>query len=460
MWQCGFWSERPRQTRSPPSRVSAAKTKLVSRVVSPFLRPMSATAVQRECSKLADGSPFVIKRVTEEDGTTTLVCVCDAQKSCVYREMEFSEVPQRHLALPVVELPGIPKTYTRADGEIWETTSIGGVSKTTRFTSVLRARDGHIGAVTLFAVGAPTETAVEDAFEWSDAADVVATVEDPNGGFVSEVVVLDAADLAWAAAQIARAGATPQLEDETMNADRDLGIERLDRIGAVVVGDDQADTHGPKKGTDNWRFEWLPTGWRPPITWDHMVYNASGHPARDLPRPLRQHVCRARLAGTQTWAPGDTLEYLKQHGSATSKRWVSSGLSIPQAKQLITAFYLLHVERVEGEVGHAARLILFRYMLLGGYTARWVGSYKQKGLHVGNSKELRRFHKMSSVHYERSSLPAKVLADLCRRDGKLRGRGSKGSRSKRALKEGVVRYKPVMTLERTFFDEERMAGRL
>ena len=112
--QCGFWSERPRQTRSPPSTVSAAKTKLVSRVVSPFLRPMSATAVQRECSKLADGSPFVIKRVTEEDGTTTLVCVCDAQKSCVYREMEFSEVPQRHLALPVVEIPGIPKTYTRA----------------------------------------------------------------------------------------------------------------------------------------------------------------------------------------------------------------------------------------------------------------------------------------------------------------------------------------------------------
>lgn len=422
---------------------------------------MSVAAVQRESSKLADGAPFVIKRVTGEDGTATLVCVCDAQKSYVYREMEFAEVPQRHLALPVVQLPSIPQAYVGPGKSLWEQTSIGGVSKTTRFKDVLRARDNHVGAVTLFAVGAPTATAVEDAFEWSEAADVVATVADPDGGgFVSEVVVLDAADLAWAAAQVARAGATPQLEDEAVNADRDLGIERLDRIGAEVVGDSAADTHGPKKGTDNWRFEWLPPGWKAPITWDHMVYNAAGHPARDLPRPLRQHVCRARLAGRQALAPDDTQEYLQKHGDAASKRWVSTGLSIPQAKQLITAFYLVHVERAEGEVGHAARLILFRYMLLGGYTARWVGSYKQHACHVGNGVTVRRFQKVSSVHYERRVLPAKVLADLCRRNGQLRGRGSKGSRSKRAAEAGLPRYEPATKLQRSYFDEERMAGRM
>ena len=89
-----------------------------------------------------------------------------------------------------------------------------------------------------------------------------------------------------------------------------------------------------------------------------------------------------------------------------------------------------------------------------------MGSYKQHACHVGNGVTVRRFQKVSSVHYERRVLPAKVLADLCRRNGQLRGRGSKGSRSKRAAEAGLPRYEPATKLQRSYFDEERMAGRM
>ena len=336
------------------------------------------------------------------------------------------------------------------------------MSKTTRFTSVLRARDGHIGAVTLFAVGAPTETAVEDAFEWSDAVDVVATVEDPNGGFVSEVVVLDTADLAWAAAQIARAGsdsATRGRNDECRSrfGHRASGSHRRGR-GRVRPGrhartEIKAPTTGASSGYPR-------AGVHPSrgITW----YTTPVATPRAICRALYDSTCVERaLAGDPDVGPGGHAG-IPEATRLGHKQAMGELGACPSLRQSSSSRRSTCCTSSGSKARWGTRRVSFFFdTCCSGVTRRdgWART-SRKGLHVGNSKELRRFHKMSSVHYERSSLPAKVLADLCRRDGKLRGRGSKGSRSKRALKEGVVRYKPVMTLRRTFFDEERMAGRL
>ena len=113
-------------------------------------------------------------------------------------------------------------------------------------------------------------------------------------------------------------------------------------------------------------------------------------------------------------------------------RYVSAALSEAQSQQLLTAFYALCVARVRPVLAHACELILFRYMIEGGYTARWMGKYDQYALHVGNGEKLRRLAdgKRELAQYRQHNLPAQVLNRLCGRDGRVHPRGSKGSRSK------------------------------
>ena len=85
-----------------------------------------------------------------------------------------------------------------------------------------------------------------------------------------------------------------------------------------------------------------------------------------------------------TWYnPVDTTLPLKR--GLLGKRKVSAALDKLQSRQLMEAFYLLTVEKVqEPLVRRALGLIMFRYMVERGYTARWLGTYKQAGHHVGN----------------------------------------------------------------------------
>ena len=165
--------------------------------------------------------------------------------------------------------------------------------------------------------------------------------------------------------------------------------------------------------------------------------------------------CDARSyarVGDRWYAPVDTLRELTRHIPA--RRVVSAALSDAQSKQLLTAFYVATVERpADAATREAARLLLVRYALERGYTARWMGRYDQDADHVGNGETCRQFESLEQ--YRPANLPAKVLDRLCDADGRVRGRGSKGSRSK-YKQPGRVDYVPKRRLSRTRADEDAM----
>ena len=138
-----------------------------------------------------------------------------------------------------------------------------------------------------------------------------------------------------------------------------------------------------------------------------------------------------------------------------SVRVVSSKLTLAQSKQLLTAFYLLCIERVsDADVRQACALVLYRYMVTRGYTARWLGKYEQGARYIGNGNERRVFERHS--HYETPRLPVEVLQKLCDEHGHVVPRGWKGSRSKYRQPSGIARYVQKRRLERTAHDERRM----
>lgn len=151
------------------------------------------------------------------------------------------------------------------------------------------------------------------------------------------------------------------------------------------------------------------------------------------------------------WIPRDPRTPLAQHVPRTP--CVSAHLEVEQSTDLVDGFYALYVEGVEDpEMRHALELKAFRAMVERGYTARWLGPYTQKALHVGNGDHFRAFPRLPQ--YTPHRLPAATLNKLCTRHGTLRARGSKGSRSKYAKLED--RYVPKKRMRRTDEDEERM----
>lgn len=153
-------------------------------------------------------------------------------------------------------------------------------------------------------------------------------------------------------------------------------------------------------------------------------------------------------------------------------RYVSAALSRAQSMQLIAALYALHIERVdEPEVRRALALVLYRYMVARGYTARYLGRYEQEARHIGNGGSFRTFrqgnqdadaewHEMRarSVYTQRACVKAEVINRLLDRDGVLRARGSKGNR-RRDGRDRPDAYQPRKRARRSRADEEAMAMR-
>lgn len=145
------------------------------------------------------------------------------------------------------------------------------------------------------------------------------------------------------------------------------------------------------------------------------------------------------------------------HMERPQRRVVSAALSEEQSKQLIECFFLLSVERVEdAAVAHAARLILLRYMLQRGYTPRWMGAYRQRAQHLGNGRKFRKFRAALVQYGVREQVADEVLVRLVDETGRLRARGSKGSRSKH--KETGEKYEPKKRVRRSERDEALMRG--
>lgn len=476
-----------------------------------------------------------LRVVRYADGALGIV---DEAHSRVWHGEDVTSTRDARPATEVV-LPTIPNHYGK-----FVPKAIGGVSKTVRRVGCIRTHAKHRGALVVFATRLPSEDALVEALRpyGDDAlACTVGDVErDDEYGLVCEVVVHEPADVDCVCAIIARCGATPILEDPSANALRGLGVERLDRIDAKVVlrdedEEDENAAYGVRRGTDNWRFAWMPAEWRRvPITWDHQVDNFLHYDDLEaLSQPLRQHVARERLRremhdpmgshwrraetpptarelawaaehphetpppplraildcaplaralaeygancvvaasdleswglwidsvrvlvrdeGSDIWyRPRDTRNMLTMN--IPGRRLVSAALTCEQSEQIITAFYLLSIERVpEPLLRRAAQLLLHRYMLERGYTSKYMGKYKQDALYIGNSNSFRHFRRLAQ--YAPDRLPAVVLNKLCARDGRLRNKGSKGSRSKYRT---VGRYVPKRRLQRTLDDEERM----
>jgi hypothetical protein len=154
-------------------------------------------------------------------------------------------------------------------------------------------------------------------------------------------------------------------------------------------------------------------------------------------------------------------------------RYVSAALAPAQSRQLIAALYLLHIERVADEAARALALVLYRYMLERGYTARYVGRYAQEAQHIGNGGTFRtirhgnrqlahfgdddaaRAHRAAALYTERARVQPGVLNQLVDRDGLLRARGKKGNR-RRDGRDRADAYLPKKRVRRTRDDEARM----
>lgn len=151
------------------------------------------------------------------------------------------------------------------------------------------------------------------------------------------------------------------------------------------------------------------------------------------------------------YQPVNTRSFLEKH--TRGKRLVTPALDHKQSKQLIHAFYLLNVEKVSDKMERkACSLILYHYMKERGYTARWVGKYEQDANHIGNGDKFRKFSRL--IQYAPSRLSVDVLNTLCGKDGKLKNRGSKGTRSK--YKTNKKHYIPQRKLKRSARDETNM----
>lgn len=482
-----------------------------------------------------------LRAVRLRDGALGVV---DDTRMGVWRE--YAVVASPALTADIVAdvaLPPIPPHYGR-----WVEKSVGGVSHTVRRTQCIKANNHVTQPVVVFAtrLPAPGTAALEAACDAAELTVVVSkeTEYDSEYGHVGEVLVHHADELECVCALVARCGGVPLMEDATANAQRDLGIERLDRIDSAVTDSECVidDTFGPRRGTTNWKFAWMPPHWtHVPITWDHMVANVAREAVETLPDPLRQHAAKQRLeakafqrlgtlwcvaelpptpkelecmqssdstgaavpyplrrahahvphlsdalahgkthfdeADVDAWEaefcaalspmrtlvcaadggvwyrPRDTRSFLQKW--VPLRRHVSAALGPAQSRQLITAFYVLSVERTcDAESKQVASLLLYRYMLERGYTARWMGKYEQAAHHIGNGDRFRRFSRL--LQYDTERIPADVINRLCTKDGRLRNNGSKGTRSKYKVKG---RYVPKRRLPRTDEDEERMAAR-
>ena len=475
-----------------------------------------------------NGLPLTVVRIPSEwEGEEDTLGVVDESTLCVWRERELSSQRVADLrSLPLVAIPEFPSGYGS-----WKGKSVGGVSRTVRRVNIIRASTKVKAPIVLFAVRCRDDTSVGSMLEQAGCTTGTPQYVDEEHGVVTEVIVEDAEDLAHVSALVHKAGATVLLEDASVSAQRCLGIERLDRIGAEVVleknmHEENDGVYGLRRGADNWKFPFLPEGWTVPITWDHMVENVLHEPLGDISQPLRQHVAKRRLkeglyppfGGRWTLAvppakeetmyrgapelrrviespseelrdlirrsgegdtvreeamvgvslativlvdgmwyrPVDTCAFLKRHASDIGgKRFVSAALRTGQSKQLLTAFYHLCIERTTDPcVSHACVLIMYHYMKERGYTARWMGKYQQEAYHIGNGDGFRNFHRLAV--YDPHRLPTTVLNKLCGSDGRLKSRGSKGSRSK--YKSDKSRYVPKRRLKRTRETEEKMVA--
>lgn len=209
-------------------------------------------------------------------------------------------------------------------------------------------------------------------------------------------------------ANIARYGGKVVISDDSVNTFECLGIERLDRR-----------EEEPKRAPENWNYSFLPENWSGvPTLWINLAFNFINECTEFMPQPLKQYV--------------DALNVLKENRDdikIENHKWVSGALEESQTIQLLNANYILNIEQSTDPIQRElSKLLQFRYLISRGYSARWMGKYDQNALHLGNGLTIRRFRNLEQ--YSINNLETHVLEKVYKKDGTLKGKGNKGSRSK------------------------------
>ncbi len=315
--------------------------------------------------------------------------------------------------LTFIEISRAPPNYCKEKKCV-----IGGIGKTIRYVGLVKACAKSLRekiTCSVLAVNIPdmnyfhiTMESISDKFTLNEEEEI------EEYGMVA-YISCSSEYLHIVCANIAKTGSNIFMEDWSPNAFECLGIERLDRR-----------EEEPRRATNNWMYSYIPNYWNNvPIDWKHLALNNIDEPILSLPYPLRQYVAILRFKMY------DEKEMLKHIGE---KKTVSGALEYEQTSQLLDATYSLYVEQNQDyEQRIASCLVLYRYLIERGYSGRWVGKYDQNAEFLGNGCLIRQFKNLSQ--YRPDVLPLPVLSKIYQKDGRLKGKGSKGSRSKYANEE-------------------------
>ena len=357
------------------------------------------------------------------------IAILDEESGGVWFHYDFTPtIVENITSYPEIKLLEIPKNYGKE-----KVSTIGGVGKTVRIMGVMKGNTDYKNVK-----GNSFEnifvTNINDRDEFLNKLnslprncvniEEMEEGEDEYGLVAKLLCELD--NLHVICANIARLGAKIFVYDKRINSFEFLGIERLDRR-----------EEQPKRAPKNWNYSFLPDHWDGvPTLWYNLVYNLFDVDIDSLPKPLQQYVASFLINE-------DNFEKYKPY--LQNYIWVSASLEYEQSKQLLTANYILNVEQSDDPLQTSlSQKILWRYLVMRGYSSRWLGKYDQNAKFLGNGLMIRKFKGL--VQYDVENLSTEVLEKVYKKDGTLQGKGNKGSRSKYVPDE--KRYKPKRRMKR------------
>lgn len=345
-------------------------------------------------------------------------------------------------SLTSVKLPSVPTpAYTETIA------TIGGIGKHLRW-QVLFPNKKHKGAATLKVTGIHDTQTFQNFIENTVQPFGLCRFEFVND--TTEVIVPDGQKIAMVAAALHCAGyfATPT-DPQTVSGAK-LAIERYDRSEHMWWNQEQH-VAGPLRDVHRWAFDFLPSTWKTiPFTWQALCHNITVDPLTEshhLPLPLRDFYLSMHIVDCEK--RGEDTRFLQQRRGRPS---VTCRLSPAQNRQLLTACFWTIIAPFDQLAVRIAQLVRFRIMLHG-FTGREIGGYKQTASHLGHGANIRNFR--NKPQYKVENLSVKMLNQIYKKDGTLKGSGFKGTRGKYGHKD-FEQYKPAKRMKRSKKQERRM----
>lgn len=365
-----------------------------------------------------------------------IVILDEETKNCWFDYDIKPTVVENITSYPEVELLKMPQNYGRE-----KISTIGGVGKTVRIMGLLKGNSDYKNICgsnycTILSTNINDKSVflkkIDTLPEGCVTVEEIEDGEDEYGLVIKLLCEIE--QIHVICANIARLGAKIFISDKKINSFEFLGIERLDRR------DEQ-----PKRAPQNWNYSFLPEWWGGvPTLWYNLAVNLCNTDIELLPKPLQQYVA-AYLINNENF--DKYIEYLNTY------KWVSASLEFEQSLQLINANYILNVEQNNDPVQQSlSQKILWRYLVMRGYSSRWLGKYDQNAKFLGNGRVIRKFKGL--VQYNVENLSSDILERVYKKDGSLQGKGNKGSRSKYV--KDVNRYVPKRRMKRFHNMEELM----